>query len=169
VLDTEAGSVGTTEHTEHTEAGNVGTTEHTEYTEARDDRWQVVFRGRVEGEWYLLKPSKITGKTSKSSVPVLSAQKPWFPQGFSHIGLIALAFCANPCMSMPAGAAPVEIVVSCAALDPKNNSVSRLVSRQSRHRPLRGSRPGMVQESYRLRKVSENLSLHDDTRPLELW
>jgi hypothetical protein len=36
-----------------------------------------------------------------------------------------LAFCAYPCMSMPAGAAPVEIVVLCAALDPKNISVSR--------------------------------------------
>jgi len=41
---------GTTEHTEHTEAGNVGTTEH---TEARGNRLRVVFRGRVEGEWYL--------------------------------------------------------------------------------------------------------------------
>jgi hypothetical protein len=39
-------------------------------------------------------------------------------------------------MSMPAGAAPVEIVVSCAALDPKNISVSRPVSRQSRLRNL---------------------------------
>jgi hypothetical protein len=43
-----------------------------------------------------------------------------------------LAFCAYPCMSMPAGAAPVEIVVSCAALDPKSVSVSR----QSRARTL---------------------------------
>ena len=41
---------GTMEHTEHTEAGNVGTTED---TEARDNRLRVVFRGRVEGEWYL--------------------------------------------------------------------------------------------------------------------
>jgi hypothetical protein len=72
---------------------------------------------------------KNTGKTPKSSVPVLSAQKPWFSQGFSHVGLIALVFCAFPCMSMRAGAAPVEIVVSCAALDPKNISVSRPVSR----------------------------------------
>jgi hypothetical protein len=79
---------------------------------------------------------KNTGKACKSSVPVLSAQKPWFPQGFSHIGIIALAFCAHPCMSMPAGAAPVEIVVSCAVLDPKSISVSRLVSRQSRARTL---------------------------------
>jgi len=59
------------------------------------------------------------------SVPVLSAQNDWFSTGFSHIGPIALAFCAYPCMSMPAGAAPVEIIVLCAALDPKNISVSR--------------------------------------------
>jgi hypothetical protein len=37
---------------------------------------------------------------------------------------------------MPAGAAPIEIVVLCAALDPKNVSVSRPVSRQSRPRTL---------------------------------
>jgi hypothetical protein len=35
-------------------------------------------------------------------------------------------------MSMPAGAAPVEFIVLCAALDPKNISVSR----QSRPRTL---------------------------------
>jgi hypothetical protein len=39
-------------------------------------------------------------------------------------------------MSMPAGAAPVEIIVLCAGLDPKNISVSRLESRQSRPRTL---------------------------------
>jgi hypothetical protein len=37
---------------------------------------------------------------------------------------------------MPAGAAPVEIIVLCAALDPKNISVSRPVSRQSRPQTL---------------------------------
>jgi hypothetical protein len=37
-------------------------------------------------------------------------------------------------MSMPAGATPVEIIVVCAALDPKNISVSRPLSRQSRPR-----------------------------------
>jgi hypothetical protein len=37
---------------------------------------------------------------------------------------------------MPAGAAPVEIIVLCAGLDPKNISVSRPVSRQSRLRTL---------------------------------
>jgi hypothetical protein len=51
--------------------------------------------------------------------------KPSFFQGFSHIGLIALAFCAYPCMSMPAGAAPVEIVVSCAALASCGACISR--------------------------------------------
>ena len=60
--------------------------------------------------------SKNIDKTPKSSVPVLSARKPWFPQGFSHLQPIALAFRGYPCMSMPAGAAPIEIVVSCAAL-----------------------------------------------------
>jgi hypothetical protein len=39
-------------------------------------------------------------------------------------------------MSMPAGAAPGEIIVLCAALDPTNISVSRPVSRQSRPRTL---------------------------------
>jgi hypothetical protein len=46
---------------------------------------------------------KITGKMGKSSVPVLSAQKPWFSQGFSHIGPIALAFLpihACPCLQV---------------------------------------------------------------------
>jgi hypothetical protein len=37
---------------------------------------------------------------------------------------------------MPAGAAPAEIIVLCAALDPKNISVSRPVSRQSRAQTL---------------------------------
>jgi hypothetical protein len=63
---------------------------------------------------------KNTGKTPKSSNPVLSAQKPWFSQGFSHFLPIALAFCAYPCVSMPAGAAPGEINVSCAALPPES-------------------------------------------------
>jgi hypothetical protein len=46
---------------------------------------------------------KNIGKTSKSSVPVLSAQKPWFSQGFSHIRPIALAFLpihACPCLQV---------------------------------------------------------------------
>jgi len=45
---------------------------------------------------------KNIGKTSKSSVPVLSAAKPWFSQGFSHIWPIALEFCsahAGRCMA----------------------------------------------------------------------
>jgi hypothetical protein len=71
---------------------------------------------------------KNTRKTPKSSNPVLSAAKPWFSQGFSHIRPIALAFCAYPCMSMPAGAAS-----SCALPWPL---VSRPLSRQSRPRTL---------------------------------
>jgi hypothetical protein len=45
---------------------------------------------------------KNIGKASKSAVPVLSAQKPWFSQGFSHFLPIALAFCsahATRCMA----------------------------------------------------------------------
>ena len=45
-------------------------------------------------------------------------------------------FRAYPCMSMPAGAAPLEIVVEFAALAPKNISASRRVSRQSRPQTL---------------------------------
>jgi hypothetical protein len=71
---------------------------------------------------------KNTRKTPKSSNPVLSAQKPWFSQGFWHFWPIALAFCAYPCMSMPAGAAS-----SCAL---PWTLVSRPVSRQSRLRTL---------------------------------
>jgi hypothetical protein len=47
-------------------------------------------------------PFKTMGKTLKSSVPVLSAAKPWFSQGFSHIWPIALEFCsahATRCMA----------------------------------------------------------------------
>jgi hypothetical protein len=50
-----------------------------------------------------LEPLKNTGKTPKSSVPVLSAQKPWFSQGFSHFLPIALAFLpihACPCLQV---------------------------------------------------------------------
>jgi hypothetical protein len=46
---------------------------------------------------------KIIGRISKSSVPVLSAQKPWFSQGFSHFRPIALAFLpihARPCLQV---------------------------------------------------------------------
>jgi hypothetical protein len=98
--------------------------------------------------WVPFELFKNIGKTPKSSVPVLSAAKLWFSQGFSHIGPIALAFCAYPCMSMPAGAAPVEFIVLCAALAPKNMSVSRPVSRQSRLRTLvfRGKTCGFVAE-----------------------
>lgn len=37
-------------------------------------------------------PLKNMGETPESSVPVLSAAKPWFSAGFSHIFSIALAF-----------------------------------------------------------------------------
>jgi hypothetical protein len=46
---------------------------------------------------------KNTGKMGKSSVPVLSAAKPWFSHGFSHIGPIALALLpihARPCLQV---------------------------------------------------------------------
>jgi hypothetical protein len=46
---------------------------------------------------------KNTRKTPKSSVPVLSAQKPWFPQGFWHFGEVPLAFLpihACPCLQV---------------------------------------------------------------------
>jgi hypothetical protein len=66
--------------------------------------------------------SRNIGKTSKSSVPVLSAGKPWFFLGFFAYWANCFGFPAYPCMSMPAGAAPVEIVVLCAALDPGESS-----------------------------------------------
>ncbi len=62
------------------------------------------------------------GKHPKVRILSSPLVKPWFSQGFSHLGPIALAFCAYPCMSMPAGAAPVEIVVLCAALNPGESS-----------------------------------------------
>jgi hypothetical protein len=46
---------------------------------------------------------KIIGKISKSSVPVLSAQKAWLSQGFSHFGEVPLAFLlihACPCLQV---------------------------------------------------------------------
>ena len=51
----------------------------------------------------LFELQKNTGKTYKSSVPVLSAAKPWFSQGFSHFWPIALAFLhvhARACLHM---------------------------------------------------------------------
>ena len=46
--------------------------------------------------------AKNKGKMGKSSVPVLSAAKPWFSQGFSRFWPIALEFCsahATRCMA----------------------------------------------------------------------
>ncbi len=51
-----------------------------------------LFLGGESRENGTFRTSKNIGKTSKSSVPVLSAGKPWFSQGFSHIGPVPLAF-----------------------------------------------------------------------------
>ncbi|MFM2220237.1 MAG: hypothetical protein RL240_4555, partial [Planctomycetota bacterium] len=64
-----------------------------------------VTKGIADGDTIFvpLELIKNIGKTSKSSVPVLSAQKPWFSQGFSHIRPIALAFLpihACPCLQV---------------------------------------------------------------------
>jgi hypothetical protein len=66
---------------------------------------QSVTKGIVSEETNFapLELFKNTGKTSKSSVPVLSAQKPWFSQGFSHFGEVPLAFLpvhACPCLQV---------------------------------------------------------------------
>jgi hypothetical protein len=55
---------------------------------------------------HLSNSSKTFGKhpTVRSLPSPLKNQR--FSRGFSHIGPIALAFCAYPCTSMPAGAAP---------------------------------------------------------------
>jgi hypothetical protein len=64
-----------------------------------------VTKGIADGDTIFvpLELIKNIGKTSKSSVPVLSAQKPWFSQGFSHFWPIALAFLpihACPCLQV---------------------------------------------------------------------
>jgi hypothetical protein len=74
---------GTTEHSEHTEAGNVGTTEH---TEARDNRLRVVFRGRVEGNWYLSNHHKTLGKRPKVRFLSSPLKNPGFPRFFRILG-----------------------------------------------------------------------------------
>jgi hypothetical protein len=51
-----------------------------------------------------------------------------FPGFFAYLAN-CFGFPAYPCMSMPAGTAPVKNFVLCAALDPKNISGSRPVSR----------------------------------------
>jgi hypothetical protein len=56
--------------------------------------------------------------------------------GFFAYWANCFGFPAYPCMSMPAGAAPGEIIVSCAALASKNIPESRPVSRQSHPRTL---------------------------------
>ena len=42
-------------------------------------------------------------ETPKSSLPVLSAQKPWFSQGFSHIGEVPLTVCSAHASSVHGG------------------------------------------------------------------
>ena len=66
---------------------------------------QSVTKGIVSEETNFapLELFKNTGKTSKSSSPVLYAAKPWFSQRFSHIWPIALAFLhvhARACLHM---------------------------------------------------------------------
>jgi hypothetical protein len=47
---------------------------------------------------------KNTGKMGKSSVPVLSAQKPWFSQGFLHFGEVSsFGRLLRPCNSVHGG------------------------------------------------------------------
>jgi hypothetical protein len=93
---------GTTEHTEHTEAGNVGTTEH---TEARDNRLRVVFRGRVEGNWYLSNSSKTRGKHAKVRFLSSPLKNPCFPRVFRILGqflwLSCLSVHAHACRCCP--------------------------------------------------------------------
>ena len=105
---------GTTEHTEHTEAGNVGTTEH---TEARGNRLRVVFRGRVEGEWYLSNHHKTLGKRPKVRFLSSPLKNPGFPRVFRISG----QFLWLSCLSMHVHACRCCVVL-CAALDPGESS-----------------------------------------------
>jgi hypothetical protein len=50
--------------------------------QGRQSRWKDGFSVRLQ---------KNTGKMGKSSVPVLSAAKPWFSQSFAHFWPIACA------------------------------------------------------------------------------
>jgi hypothetical protein len=64
-----------------------------------------VTKGIADGDTIFgpLERIKNIGKTPKSSVPVLSAVKPWFSQGFSHFLPTALAFLpihACPCLQV---------------------------------------------------------------------
>jgi hypothetical protein len=76
--------------------------------------------------WHLSNYPENIGKTPKSSNPVLSAQKPWFPQGFAHFWPIALEFCsahATRCMADRGVAFRVAL--------PKSSRFSSRASRQS--------------------------------------
>jgi len=127
--------VGTTEHTEHTEAGNVGTTEHTEHTEARGNRLRVVFRGGVEGAWYLSNPSKTQGKHAKVRFLSTPLVNPGFPRVFafrrSSFGFLCLSMHVHACRCCPSRN---HRLVRC--LGPQKRFSASSVSRQSRARTL---------------------------------
>jgi hypothetical protein len=85
-----------------TEAGSVGTTEHTEYTEARGNRLRVVFRGRVEGNWYLSNSSETQGKHSKVRFLSSPLVNPGFPRVFRILGqLLWLSVPIHACRCCP--------------------------------------------------------------------
>ncbi len=65
-----------------------------------------------------------------------------FPGFFAFLA-ICFGFHACPCTPRPAGAAPVEIIVLCAALDPKNISVSRASESPESSQTPRFSRENM--------------------------
>jgi len=63
--------------------------------QGRQSRWKDGFSVRLQ---------KNTGKMGKSSVPVLSAQKPWFSQGFLHFGEVSsFGRLLRPCNSVHGG------------------------------------------------------------------
>ena len=74
---------------------------------------------------HLSNSSKLQGKHEKVRFLSSPLKNQRFSDGFSHFWPVPSAFCAYPCMPMAAGTAPGELVVLCAALDPKNISVSR--------------------------------------------
>ena len=66
----------------------------------RGDRFVI----RVsQSRWLPFELFKNIGKTPKSSVPVLSAQKPWFSQGFSRFWPVPLAVCSAHAGSVHGG------------------------------------------------------------------
>ena len=98
-------------------AENQGTTEHTEHTEARDNRLRVVFRGRVEGNWYLSNHHKTLGKRPKVRFLSSPLKNPGFPRVFR----ISAKFLWLSCLSMHVHASRCCVVL-CAALAPGESS-----------------------------------------------